>query len=62
MDAPAKPKLLQRVIDAWKQEHDAAPESEFDAADMGTAYGLDCSLAPHDFDFDDDNGVGSPER
>jgi hypothetical protein len=45
MDAPAKTSLLQRVIDAWKVEGSAAGDSELDAADLGTAYGLDCSFA-----------------
>jgi hypothetical protein len=53
MDAPAKTSLLQRVIDAWKHENGSSGDTEFDAADMGTAYGLDYSMAARD-DIDDD--------
>ena len=52
MDAPGKPSLLQRVIDAWKHENGSV-DTEFDAADMGTAYGLDYSMAARN-DIDDD--------
>jgi hypothetical protein len=57
MDAPAKTSPLQRVIDAWKIEDGAAGDSELDAADLGTAYGLDCTFADEVFvpdDFDED--------
>jgi hypothetical protein len=53
MKAPAKPSTLQRVIDTWKGDTVSPPDTEMDAADMGTAFGLDYSLA-HQLDLDDD--------
>jgi hypothetical protein len=44
MDAPAKTSLLQRVIDTWKHVGVDVGDSEFDAADVGTAFGMECSL------------------
>ena len=40
MSAPKKVSTLQRLARVWE---DSRPEP--DAADMGTAFGLDCSIA-----------------
>lgn len=40
MTAPKKVSTLQRLAQVWA---DSRPET--DAADMGTAFGLDCSIA-----------------
>ncbi|MEO5772420.1 MAG: hypothetical protein ABIQ29_10170 [Burkholderiaceae bacterium] len=40
MTAPKKVSALQRLARVWE---DSRPET--DAADMGTAFGLDCSIA-----------------
>ena len=40
MTAPKKLSRLQRLAQVWE---DSRPET--DAADMGTAFGLDCSIA-----------------
>ena len=45
MDAPAKTSLLQRVIDSWWHVGNDHGEAEFDAADVGTAFGMECSLS-----------------
>ena len=45
MDAPAKTSLLQRVIDSWWHANSNDGEAELDAADVGTALGMECSLS-----------------
>ncbi len=45
MDAPAKTSLLQRVIDSWWHADGQGDDAEFDAADLGTAFGMECSLS-----------------
>lgn len=37
--SPRPPSHLQRLVD------DLEPDTEFDAADLGTAFGMECSLA-----------------
>lgn len=56
MSATKKVSTLQRLARVWE---DSAVEP--DAADMGTAYGLDCSLAAleHDGRDDDDSAAAS---
>ncbi len=40
---PPRPKShLQRLVD------DLEPDTQFDAADLGTAFGMECSLAEQD--------------
>jgi len=46
---PAKPSPLQRAMEQRLRDDAAAgPDTELDAADLGTAFGLDCSLADLD--------------
>ncbi len=50
MTAPKKLSPLQRLAQVWE---DSRPET--DAADMGTAFGLDCSLAALEDEGRDDD-------
>jgi hypothetical protein len=50
MSATKKVSTLQRLARQWEES-----AIELDAADMGTAYGLDCSLAALEHDATDDD-------
>jgi len=53
---PAKPSPLQRALEQrLRDEADIGPITELDAADMGTAFGLDCSLSDLDLPSRDDS-------
>jgi len=55
MPATKKVSTLQRLARQWEES-----AIEVDAADMGTAYGLDCSLAALEHDnLDDEVGSGA---
>lgn len=58
MKAPKKVSPLQRLAQVWE---DSRPET--DAADMGTAFGLDCSIAAlEDEGRDEDARVAAGSR
>ena len=53
---PAKPSPLQRAMEqSLRDDAIAGPDTELDAADLGTAFGLDYSLAHLDLPGRDDS-------
>jgi hypothetical protein len=53
---PAKPSPLQRAMEQrLRDAADTGPDTELDAADLGTAFGLDYSLGGIDLPARDDS-------